>query len=206
MFANDRKGSGDSFMRVIAGSARGRRLRCLRDRRIRPTQDRVKEAVFSSLTPRLSDSRVLDLFAGSGALGIEALSRGAGAVTFVEKDEEACRLIQENLSACGWQLSSRVRLLQKDILRWLPGGGAGGQPAPQAMEQYDIILADPPYRQGYEDEILALLSRHSLLSSQGILVLESEARQELPEQAGRLSLHKSKTYGDTKISYYTNLS
>lgn len=186
-------------MRVIAGSARGRRLQCLKDRRIRPTQDRVKEAIFSSLMLRLPDSRVLDLFAGSGALGIEALSRGAGAVTFVEKDGRAASLIKENLTACGWQLSPSIRLQQQDALSWLQ---AGSKRDMQAVEEYDIILADPPYQKGYEEEILALLSRGELLCPRGILVLESAARQELPERQGKLYLNKSKVYGDTKISYY----
>ncbi len=186
-------------MRVIAGSARGRRLQCLKDRRIRPTQDRVKEAIFSSLMLRLPDSRVLDLFAGSGALGIEALSRGASAVTFVEKDGQAANLIKENLIACGWQLSPSIRLQQQDALSWLQAGCRG---ALQGAEAYDIILADPPYQKGYEEEILALLSQSRLLSPSGILVLESGARQELPERQGKLYLNKSKIYGDTKISYY----
>ena len=186
-------------MRVIAGSARGRRLRCFKDRRIRPTSDRVTEAVFSSLMLRLPGSRVLDLFAGSGALGIEALSRGAGAVLFVEKDRQACDLIRGNLAACGLEPAA-VRIIQQDAILWLRAA-AGGQAGERL--QYDIILADPPYQNGYEEAILSLPEVGELLSPRGILVLESGARQVLPECSGGLFQYKRKTYGDTKISYYT---
>jgi len=180
-------------MRVIAGSARGRPLRCLDDRRIRPTQDRVKEAVFSSLAPRLPGSIVLDLFAGSGALGIEALSRGAQGAVFVEIDRQACVLIKGNLAACGWPASPDIQVVHREAMRWLKGRTGGG---------YDIIFADPPYNKGFEDSLLNVLSGGELLRAGGILVLESAARQELPENRGVLYLSKSKVYGDTKISYY----
>jgi len=151
--------------------------------------------VFSSLAPRLSGSRVLDLFAGSGALGIEALSRGADAVVFVEMDREACDLIRRNLQACGWALSDEVRLVQADALRWL-------KTANTEAAQYDIILADPPYMEGVEEEILALVSHEALLAPDGILVIESGARQVKPEPPEGLYLSKAKVYGDTKISQY----
>ncbi|MPN04196.1 hypothetical protein SDC9_151432 [bioreactor metagenome] len=108
-------------------------------------------------------------------------------------------MIKENLTACGWQLSPSLRLQQQDALSWLQ---AGSRRDMQGAEEYDIILADPPYQKGYEEEILALLSRGELLCPRGILVLESAARQELPERQGKLYLNKSKVYGDTKISYY----
>ncbi|MCL1805224.1 MAG: 16S rRNA (guanine(966)-N(2))-methyltransferase RsmD [Clostridiales bacterium] len=180
-------------MRVIAGSARGRKLRCLDDKRIRPTQDRVKEAVFSSLAARLPGSTVLDLFAGSGALGIEALSRGAGGAVFVEIDHLACDLIKSNLSSCGWPLSPEIQVVHREAVRWLK------KPPDRA---FDIILADPPYNKGFEESVLNALSAGGLLAPEGVLVLESGARQDLPEGAGGLHLWKSKVYGDTKISYY----
>ena len=198
-------------MRVIAGSARGRRLRCLKGRRIRPTQDRIKEAIFSSLAARLDDSRVLDVFAGSGALGIEALSRGACGADFVDNDPRACGLIKENLEACGWGASAEVRVIREDALRWLAAKAKearqaqDGAQSPQVQEgawAYDVILADPPYGEGLALEVVAALAGGELLSDPGILVVECEAGQNLPEKAGRLYLHKTKKYGDTKISYY----
>jgi len=182
-------------MRVIAGSARGRRLRCFDDLRIRPTGDRVKEAVFSSLMPRLQDSRVLDLFSGSGALGIEALSRGAGAVVFVEIDRQACDLIIQNLKGCGWSPSTEIQVIRTDAVRWLDEQAETGV-------AFDIIVADPPYQEGFEEKIIPLISRGRLLSSDGILVLESGVRQNLPKEPDGLYLDKSKVYGDTLVSYY----
>jgi 16S rRNA (guanine(966)-N(2))-methyltransferase RsmD len=188
--------SEESRMRVIAGSARGRRLQCFDDRRIRPTLDRVKEAVFSSLMPRLPGSRVLDLFAGSGALGIEALSRGAASVIFLEIDQKTCDLIKSNLTGCGWALSEETKVIHREAIRWLK---TQAQNKPQA---FDIILADPPYKKGFEDSIINALSGGELIAPEGIVVLESDAHQILPEKQGGLRLSKSKIYGDSKVSYY----
>ena len=186
-------------MRVIAGSARGRRLRCLNDQLVRPTKDRVKEAVFSSLGSRLPDSRVLDLFAGSGALGIEALSRGAYAAVFVEIDRKACDLIRSNLHICGWAESPDVRVIQSDAIRWLMDNATGDH-------MFDVIIADPPYNMGFEEEILTVVSRTGILSRHGIVVMESATGLNLPEDVGGtgLCLSKSKAYGDSTISYYKN--
>jgi len=191
-------------MRVIAGSARGRRLQNFKDRRVMPTPDRVEEAVFSSIMPRLPDSNVLDLFAGSGALGIEALSRGAKSAVFVEKNSEVCGLIRANLAACGWSTSKEVRIVWKDAIKWLDAAGRPGSGESEGPEAwtYDVIFADPPYNKQYEEALLLSLSRADLLSPQGILVLESSVRLDLPERQGGLRLHQSKKYGDTKISYY----
>jgi len=179
-------------MRVIAGSARGRILRSAKGYWLRPTLDRVKEAVFSSLAFRVPGSRVLDLFAGSGALGIEALSRGAAAVTFVDHDPKAFALIRANIMSCGWALSEDIRVARMDVFRWLK----------KAEEKYDIILADPPYAKDHEEAALELVSRRGILRPGGILALESSDRTALPQSAGTLILLKSRTYGDTKISYY----
>ena len=181
-------------MRVIAGSARGRRLQCLDDRQIRPTRDRIKEAVFSSLAQRLPDSRVLDLFAGSGALGIEALSRGAKSAVFVEADSRACALIKSNLAHCGWDgPAAAPAVVREDALLWLEALRDGG---------FDIVFADPPYHKGFEEAVLSLFADGNNISPGGILVLESGVRQDLPDTRGRLYLWKSKVYGVTKISYY----
>ena len=181
-------------MRVIAGSARGRTLQTFKGRQIRPTLDRVREAVFSSLMPRLADSRIADLYAGTGAMGIEAISRGAGSVVFVDTDGAACALIHENLKICGWGATEAVRVRRLDALRWLR----------TETEQYDILLADPPYKKGFPETFLAALAETEVLAPEGIVVLESDARQSLPEKQGNLYLLKDRVYGDTKISYFTN--
>lgn len=188
-------------MRVIAGSARGRQLQDFKGRSIRPTADRVKEAVFSSLMVRLPGSHVLDLFAGTGALGVEALSRGAGLAVFVENDRKACDLIRANLAACGWKQSLGVRVLQMDAIHWMSSAGARSV-RDNEDGRFDIILADPPYFKGYEEKTLELVSGYGFLSPGGVLVLESSARQTLPEQVGSLCMTKSKKYGESMISYY----
>ncbi|MCL2167111.1 MAG: 16S rRNA (guanine(966)-N(2))-methyltransferase RsmD [Clostridiales bacterium] len=184
-------------MRIIAGSARGRRLQTLQGLRLRPTRDMVREAVFSSLMPRLPGSSVLDLFAGTGALGIEALSRGAVSTVFIDIDQQACDLIHTNLTNCGWRCSEEIRILRKEAARWLTSMEAKAD-----TQQFDIIFADPPYNRGFEETVLRALSGGKLLSADGVLVLESDARQVLPVYAGKLFQYKTKTYGDTRISYY----
>lgn len=183
-------------MRVIAGSARGRRLACLRGERIRPTQDRVREAVFGSLTPWLLDSVVLDLFAGTGAWGIEALSRGAAAVAFLDRERDACDLIEKNLAACGWPLTAGVRVLRREALAWLASPAAVGE------GPWTLIFADPPYRENIGERILRLVGQGRLLADNGLLVLEGRKTESLPRRQGTLILYKEKLYGDTKISYY----
>jgi 16S rRNA (guanine(966)-N(2))-methyltransferase RsmD len=146
--------------------------------------------------PRLPGSRVLDLFAGSGALGIEALSRGAGSAVFREIDQQTCDLIKVNLAGCGWVLSEETRVIHRDAVRWLKAQARMG------AEPFDIIMADPPYKRGFEDSVLKALSEGGVLSPEGVLILESDVRQAMPEGCGRLRLSKSKAYGDSKISYY----
>jgi len=177
---------------VIAGSARGRQLRSLNGFWLRPTLDRVKEAIFSSLAFQLPGRRVLDLFAGSGALGIEALSRGARTATFVDHDRQACALVRSNIYTCGWAITGDIKVIRMDVFRWLR----------KSEEKYDIILADPPYDKGQEQTLLELLSGRDTLAPGGILMIESGKRTDLPERAGKLRLQKSRVYGDTKISYF----
>ena len=180
-------------MRVIACSARGHKLVCLPGESIRPTLDRVREAVFSSLTPYLPESRILDLFGGTGAMGVEALSRGAAAAVFLDTDPRAARLIEDNLRRCGLWRPGEVRVERADALAWME---AYGGPA------FDLIFADPPYQSGNYPAILEKVSRKELLSPEGSLVVESPKDLELPEASGNLYKAKEKTYGDVRIAYY----
>lgn len=171
-------------MRVVAGNFKGRRLVAPRGIRTRPTADRVREALFSILGD-VSGARVLDLFAGSGALGIEALSRGAASVEFVEKDRRAVTAIQRNLAAVGAPATVRTR----DVLRFLerPGG------------PYDLVFCDPPY-----DSAPALAhplsERLPALTSQGArIVTESDKRNPLVLS---LPLLTEREYGDTRIAVH----
>jgi 16S rRNA (guanine966-N2)-methyltransferase len=179
-------------MRVIAGSHGGRRLKSPRGRGTRPTSERVREALFSMLG-QLDGERVLDLFAGTGALGIEALSRGAGAVLFVERDGDAARVLGENLTTLGIGPASG-RLLRADALDVL-------RSAQQGQETYDLIFIDPPYSQTREWglELSAILP--GLLASQGRIVVESDRRAPLELD---LPVSRERRYGDTSIRIHTS--
>ena len=174
-------------MRVIAGTARGRRLAAPRGATVRPTTDRVKEALFSILQPRLRGAVVCDLFAGSGALGIEALSRGAASVTFVESNRRALDAIRANLEATGLAAAADVR--RADL--------------PQALAvlagPYDIVLADPPY--DLDSETLATLvgGVAGLLADGGVLVLERDRRSDAPTWPTDVRPLPPRRYGDTTL-------
>jgi 16S rRNA (guanine966-N2)-methyltransferase len=183
-------------MRIISGTAGGRRLHTPKDRRIRPTSDRVKEALFSILTVLLgsfSGKRVLDLFSGTGNLGIEALSRGAAATLFVDDSREATLLVQKNLDLTG--LSVRGRVLHTDAFAALKQLDMQGEP-------FDLVFLDPPYRDGLAARALELLAGSGLLASGSVVVAETDAREDLPETCGSLCRFDERRYGDTALLLY----
>jgi 16S rRNA (guanine966-N2)-methyltransferase len=172
-------------MRVIAGTWRGRRLQAPPGAATRPTSDRVREALFSVLADRVPDARVLDLYAGSGALGIEALSRGAAEATFVDSAAAAVRAIHANLEAVGAQAEVR----RMDARRFLVAASA-------AARYYDLVFLDPPYRQAGHlgDELTAALP--AVLAPGAAVVAESDRRA--PLELG-IPLLDERRYGDTLI-------
>lgn len=179
-------------MRITGGELRGRHLSSFRGSRIRPTSDKVREAIFNLLGQETEGFRVLDLFAGTGALGLEALSRGAREAVFVDNSPEALKLIRRNLALCGYE--ARGALLKKDLTRGLPADlGRGG---------IDLVFADPPYRKGYLLPLLSRLSSCPLLSPHATIVAEAGREEQLAEGGG-LSLVKTRIYGDTKICIYS---
>jgi 16S rRNA (guanine966-N2)-methyltransferase len=153
-------------VRIIAGQFKGRRLKTPRWEGLRPTSDKLRETLFNILAPRVGGARVLDGYAGTGALGLEALSRGAAHVAFVEQDRRAAALIEENASACGAE--GRYTIACGDFLAVAPRLGAGGA--------YDLILLDPPYDAGNVRD--ALDTAAPMLTVDGLLVLERATRQE----------------------------
>ena len=179
-------------MRVIAGSAGGIRL-AVPKRGVRPTMDRVKAAIFSSLGDAVAGARVLDLFAGSGALGIEALSRGASSAVFVEEDWQSVEIIERNLAKT--KLKGRVR--QQDVFDFLRRG-------PDA-ERVQIIFADPPYEktkyaESYTEKLLTNEVLPRLLDSSGVFVLEKRPAETLPEMKF-WRMVRQKTYGATEVLF-----
>lgn len=179
-------------MRVIAGTLGGRRLRAPRGLATRPTSDRVREALFMALEP-LAGLRVVDLFAGSGALGIEALSRGAAFADFVEPAREARRALAGNLAELG--LAERARVWPLALPR-----GLARIEGPLAAA--DLVLADPPYGGGPARETLAALGAPGVLPAGARVVLEHHRRDGAPETSGRLVLERRRAYGETEISTY----
>jgi 16S rRNA (guanine966-N2)-methyltransferase len=183
-------------MRVIAGSAGGIRL-AVPKRGVRPTMDRVKAAIFSSLGDAVVGARVLDLFAGSGALGIEALSRGASAVVFVERDRQSGDIIAGNLVRT--QLKGRVR--QRDVFDFILHTSG--------TETFDIIFADPPYEkaeagENFTEKLLANESLPQLLERDGIFVLEKRPAEAFPE-IDPWRVVRQKTYGATEVLFLSAL-
>ena len=179
-------------MRVIAGEYGGRRLQAPRGRNTRPTSDRVREALFMSLGD-LSDARVVDLFAGSGALGIEALSRGAAHVDFVDSDRSARMTLEENLASLGAQSRARV---------WPLGLPHGLKRLAGPLAQADLVLADPPYGGAEAREVLRALGEPGVLRSGARVVLERHQKDEVPEKAGMLSRVRERQYGETVVEVY----
>ena len=175
-------------MRVVAGSRKGHTLTAPRGLDTRPTSDRVRENIFNLVGP-VDGAKVLDLFAGSGALGIEALSRGASSAVFVEHDPDAVRTIERNLDRL--RLTG-ARVVHGDVLRTIAQEATAGA-------KYDLVLVDPPY--GMFTEIQPRLARHlpPLLSADGLLVVETDARIE-PELT--LALRTSRKYGQTRVTLF----
>lgn len=176
------------MMRVITGSARGRRLETLPgDDVTRPTSESVKEALFSMIQFDLEGKKVLDLFAGSGQLGIEALSRGASECVFVEMNKNARGVVERNISKCGFSSVSRVISANAEVY-------AASCPG------FDIAFLDPPYNKQLVVKVLPLLE--SRLNKNALVVCETSAAEELPESVGSLSSIRSRRYGKTKITLY----
>ena len=177
-------------MRVITGSARGRKLKELTGMDTRPTTDRVKEAIFSIIQFDLEGRRVLDLFAGTGQRGIEALRRGAASAVFVEHRREAANLIRDNLALTG--LAGSARVVDGDAFAFLSS----------ARETFDIILLDPPFAAGLWENALDAISRFDILSDHGIIICESPVQQELPALSPPYFPHRVYRYGQVKVTTY----
>lgn len=176
-------------MRVIAGEARGKRLQTLAGEEItRPTIERVKEGMFSSIQFDLPGAQVLDLYAGSGQLGIEALSRGAARCVFLDQSRDAVNIIMANCKHCDVFDRSRVSIGEAALF------------LSACKEEFDIVLLDPPYRQGALEMILPLVESH--LAPGGIVLCESERGVELPTQIGALALKKQYKYGTVLVWKY----
>jgi 16S rRNA (guanine966-N2)-methyltransferase len=184
-------------MRVIAGEARGRNLVAPKSMRVRPTADRVKEALFSMLISRLGEldgMRVLDVFAGTGNLGIEALSRGADCAVFVDSHRESAETIRKNLEITGF--ADRARVVVQEAAGALKRLERGESP-------FHLIFLDPPYHQGHTESVLEILSGSALVDQGTTIVAEFSSKEKIPSSFGRLRETERRVYGDTAIALLT---
>jgi 16S rRNA (guanine966-N2)-methyltransferase len=175
-------------LRVITGTARGRKLATLEGMDVRPTTDMVKEALFSIIQFEVEGANVLDLFAGSGQLGIEALSRGARFCVFVDSSRESQNITRQNLQTTG--LAQRARVAAMDYAAFLASTG----------ETFDLAFLDPPYRKGLVQEALPLLAQK--MSPGGAILCETPKGESLPLEAGEFRLKKQYTYGKIMLTLY----
>ena len=180
-------------MRVIGGAARGRRLKVPKGQAVRPTAGRVKESLFNILPRDFSGKRVLDLFAGTGNLSIEALSRGADHALLVDASARSAATIKSNLSGLGLAAQSAV---------WVAPVARSVRVLARRKERFDFIFLDPPYEQGQAGRSLELIARCQLLRPAGTLVVEHSSRESVKPHYDSLQLHDQRRYGDTLLSFY----
>lgn len=175
-------------MRIITGLARGRRLKEPEGMEIRPTTDMVKESLFNIIQYDIEGRKALDLFAGTGQLGIEALSRGAASVTFIDESQAAIKLIKENLKRSGLE---GAKVLQADALTFLA-----------ASEKFDLIFLDPPYNTTMLEKSLSKIFQFDKLNEHGIIVCESKSAKDMPEAVLPYQKLREYRYGSVKITLY----
>ena len=177
-------------MRVITGSARGRRLKELEGLETRPTTDRVKEGLFSALQFDIQGRRVLDLFAGTGQLGIEALSRGAATCVFVDQSGDAVKVIKENLKRT--DLTDRGRVVPGEALAYLHA----------AKEKFDLVFLDPPYATELLDQALTAIAKLDILTPHGMIAAEAPIGRALPVLEGPYRVRKTYRYGKISVTLF----
>ena len=181
------------ILRVIAGVAKGHKLNTLKGDATRPTMDKVKGAIFNIIAPRIEGAAVLDLFSGSGSLGIEALSRGANSAVFVDKSRKSTDIIKENLVHT--KLINKGVVINKDVCE-------ACNILAKDLTKFDIIFMDPPYNKNFVQKTLIFLDNSGILDRDGIIIVEHSKEDELPDVIGSFEGVRYKKYGITIISFY----
>ena len=180
-------------MRISAGIYRGQRLQSPKGLRTRPTSDLLRQAIFNVVGPGIEGARVLDLFAGTGAVGLEALSRGAAETTFVERDRQALASLRANLDRLG--LTGRARIIPDDAL-------AAAAAFDRSGGRFDCVFLDPPYGNDLAHRCLETLAPGRILSENAVLVVQAFHKTTLPERMGALRRTWQRRYGETRLSLY----
>jgi 16S rRNA (guanine966-N2)-methyltransferase len=181
-------------MRIISGQWRGMRLEAGQHENLRPLTDRIKESVFGIIDDFVEDAQVLDLFAGSGSFGIEALSRGAASVIFCEKDSQATSVIRKNLEKIRCE-THRFEIVRADVFKCIRN-------LFQRNIQFDLIFLDPPFRTPVSQKIFASLSDFDVLRRKGIMIFRHHKKETVLEKMTNFDLFRSKQYGDSMVRFY----
>ncbi|MBN1573293.1 MAG: 16S rRNA (guanine(966)-N(2))-methyltransferase RsmD [Deltaproteobacteria bacterium] len=182
-------------MNITAGELKGRKLFTPKDRSVRPTGARVREALFSIIGDAVTDALVLDLFSGAGTIGIEALSRGADRCTFVDKSEKALEVLKRNIRELG--IRERTSIIPLDAAKAIKMVKRNG-------EKFDIVFLDPPYRQfNQTQELILSISSEDIVNQSGILIWEHDSKRSPEDLYGSLKRENTKRYGDTSISFFS---
>lgn len=179
-------------MRIITGSAKGAKLKAPRGLDTRPTTDRVKESIFNILGNAVYEAVVLDLFAGTGSLGLEALSRGARQAVFVDQSIASIQVIKDNVDHT--KMSDKAEILKSDVLKTI-------EKFTRTENLFDIVFCDPPYNKGYINKVLQLIDKGTIVAEQAILVLEHSRHEPPATQWDNLMLKRSERYGETIVSF-----
>lgn len=180
-------------MRVISGKVRGLKLNTPKNEDVRPTTDRVKESLFNMINPYMMESNILDLFAGTGSLGIECLSRGASKCTFVDVSRESIALVKSNIKKARFENESEVLNLDfKDAISKLK----------IKNNKFDVIFMDPPYYKDMFIDALEKIDNANILEEDGIIIVEHDTKDKFPEEIGSLEKSRDKKYGNTTLTFY----
>ena len=177
-------------MRIISGACRGRKLVQIQGQDIRPTSDRVREALFNILGPGIRDKRVLDMFAGTGALGLEALSRGARSAVFLDTAQSSCDVIKRNVELC--RMSDHARIIRHDIIN---------AALPVFPQPFDLIFMDPPYNKGYPEQVIGKPGFFDLLAPDAIVIVEQSAKESFNYPVNSLDKYLEKKYSRTALRF-----
>jgi 16S rRNA (guanine(966)-N(2))-methyltransferase RsmD len=180
-------------MRIIGGQFRGRKIKHPEIEAVRPTKDRIREAVFNMVAGYVPGACVLDLFAGSGAFGLESLSRGAEKAVFVEQDSLCSKVLADNISSLG--IGDKATIIQEDTFKSL-------ELLNEDKESFDLVFSDPPYNMGMSKKTLIMINHYDILNPSGLLIIEHHEAEEIPDSSGDVSLFKQKTYKDISISVF----
>ncbi|HEX4923193.1 MAG TPA: 16S rRNA (guanine(966)-N(2))-methyltransferase RsmD [Bdellovibrionales bacterium] len=178
-------------MRIISGKYGGRKLTAFKADHIRPTSDRVKESLFNILMSRWDDARVLDLFSGTGNLGLEALSRGAKFVEAVEQHSRSIDIIRKNKELLG--VGAEMKIVKNDVIKYLRN---------YSGEPYDVVLVDPPFTKAMSDEVLGALALSRVVGPQSIIAIESSSQETVKERYASLVCVDTRTFGDKILSFF----